>query len=298
MPKDLCLDLLDNLFDGVYYVDRNRVITFWNKASERLTGYGKDEVLGKACSDNILKHIDSHGRELCVQGCPLHATMADGKMREALLYLHHKDGHRVPVHIRVSPLMDEQGNVIGGIEVFSDGTQSLQTLQELEHLKNEIFIDPLLKIGNRRYAEMIFQTRLYELNAFNVPCGVVFLDVDNFKNINDTYGHLTGDQVLLMVSHSIASALRGTDTLIRWGGDEMLIFLPNVTPAGLKTIAERMRVFVEKSFLMVGDQKITVTVSMGATLLDKEDTLESITQRIDSLLYQSKQSGKNQITAG
>ncbi len=78
----------------------------------------------------------------------------------------------------------------------------------------------------------------------------------------------------------------------------MLIFLPNVTPAGLKTIAERIRVFVEKSFLMVGDQKITVTVSVGATLLDKEDTLESITQRTDSLLYQSKQSGKNQITVG
>lgn len=298
MSEDLYLELLDNLFDGVYYVDRNRVITFWNKASERLTGYGKDEVLGKACSDNILKHIDSHGRELCVQGCPLHATMADGKMREALLYLHHKDGHRVPVHIRVSPLMDEQGNVIGGIEVFSDGTQSLQTLEELEHLKNEIFIDPLLKIGNRRYAEMIFQTRLYELNAFNVPCGVVFLDVDNFKEINDTFGHLIGDRVLLMVSRSIASVLRGTDTLIRWGGDEMLIFLPNVTPAGLKRITERIRVFVENSFLMIENQKVAVTVSMGSTLLNKQDTLESLSQRMDTLLYQSKRSGKNRSTIG
>lgn len=296
--KDLCFELLDNLFDGVYYVDKNRVITFWNKAAERLTGYSQIEVLGSACSDNILIHIDSDGHELCKDGCPLHITICDGQMREALVYLHHKEGHRVPVHIRISPLLDINNEVIGGIEVFSDGSQSLRTIQELENLKKVAFLDPLLQIGNRRYAEMIFQTRLYELNSFNVPCGVILLDVDYFKNINDTLGHSTGDNVLRMVSRSIQSALRQMDTIIRWGGDEILIFLPNVTYEGMQIVTERIRVFVENSFITIENLKITTTISIGASFLKKQDTLDSTIKHADTLLFKSKQNGRNKITIG
>ena len=150
MNNELPLTLLENLFDGVYYVDKNRVITFWNKAAERLTGYSQSEVLGKPCADNILKHINSNGHELCINGCPLHNTISDGQMRESLLFLHHKQGHRVPIHIRISPIKDTNGEIIGGIEIFSDNSQPLHMLKELEQLKKEAHLDPLLQIGNRR----------------------------------------------------------------------------------------------------------------------------------------------------
>jgi diguanylate cyclase (GGDEF)-like protein/PAS domain S-box-containing protein len=298
MNNDLHQTLLENLFDGVYYVDKNRIITFWNKAAERLTGYSQSEVLGSSCSDNILKHIDENGREMCKNGCPLHATISDGQMRESLLFLHHKQGHRVPVHIRISPIIDKHGDIIGGIEIFSDNSQPLLMLKELEQLKKEAHLDPLLQIGNRRYAEMIFQARLYELDAFDVPFGAILLDIDYFKKVNDSHGHAFGDEVLLMVCRSIGGVLRQLDSLIRWGGDEFLIFLPNVTKEGLQTIAERIQVFIESSFIMVENQKVAVTVSIGASFAQKEETLESIIKRVDLLLYESKQNGRNKLTFG
>ncbi len=292
------LELLENLFDGVYYVDNQRKITFWNAAAERITGFKKNEVLGKACADNILRHIDAAGCEMCIDGCPLHETLQDGEMREASLFLHHKLGHRVPVHIRIAPIKDEAGEVIGGVEVFSDNSKILEVLQQLEEVKKKNFIDPLLQIGNRRYANMIFETRLYELKAFDVSFSFILIDLDNFKQINDSFGHNTGDQVLQMIARSIQNISRGLDSIIRWGGDEIVLFLPNVTGKGLEDIAERIGIFVEKSFMMIDEEKISVTASLGVTLAKPEDTLESIIERADKLMYISKNKGGNNYTIG
>lgn len=87
-------------------------------------------------------------------------------MHEAVLFFHHKQGRQVPVHIRISPIMDANDNIIGSIEIFSDNSQPLRMIKEIEQLKKEAHLDPLLQIGNRRYTEMIFQTRLFELNIF------------------------------------------------------------------------------------------------------------------------------------
>ena len=92
--------LIDGLHDGVYYVDTNRTIIYWNKSCERITGYSRAEVVGRSCKDNLLNHCTESGGELCLQGCPLTATIGDGAPREADVFLHHADGHRVPVRVR------------------------------------------------------------------------------------------------------------------------------------------------------------------------------------------------------
>ena len=90
-------DLIDNLYDGVYFVDRERVITYWNKGAERITGYKDRQVIGRCCGDNVLNHVDAAGVELCRSHCPLAACMEDGLPREVEVFLHHADGHRMPV---------------------------------------------------------------------------------------------------------------------------------------------------------------------------------------------------------
>ena len=118
--------ILDNLYDGVYFVDRDRKITYWNKGAERITGYPAAEVVGSRCFDNILMHVDGHGTLLCKELCPLAATMLDGVERTADVYLQHKDGHRVSVNVRITPLRNEGGAVTGGVEVFTDNSQAFR----------------------------------------------------------------------------------------------------------------------------------------------------------------------------
>ena len=291
-------DLLENLFDGVYYVDTHRKVSFWNKAAEKISGYKKEDVIGTFCHNNILRHIDDEGNELCLHGCPLKATIHDGKMRESKIYLHHKLGHRVPVHVRVTPIRDDKGEIVGGVEIFTDNSSGLATMQALEKYKQESFIDPLLEIGNRRYAEIVLQSRFYELQDYGVPFSVLFFDLDNFKLINDEHGHAVGDEILRMVGKSTVNALRQPDTVIHWGGDEFLVILPNVDQKALEEIVNRVLMFIKHSFIMQGEMKLTVEVSMGATVVTAADTSETLLERVDQLMYQSKHHEKRKVTIG
>lgn len=290
--------LLDNLFDGVYFVDTNKRITFWNKGAERITGYSKDEVMGSCCANNILRHIDGSGRELCIEGCPLTATILDGKGRQSEVFLHHRMGHRVPVTVRTSPVREANGSVTGAVEIFTDNSSSIQILKELEGLKKEAYVDALTGVGNRRYGEMSLSTRLFEWENHNEQFGVLFLDIDHFKQFNDNYGHKTGDEVLIMVGSSISNSMRKMDVVARWGGEEFMILLPGVSSDVLAVIAERTRVLIDHSFMMAGDEKLRVTVSIGATLALPNDTAETVIHRADSLMYQSKASGRNRVSLG
>lgn len=102
--KDFYKDIIDNLYDGIYFVDRDRVITYWNKGAERITGYAATQTIGHSCRDNLLNHVTANGIQLCMTNCPLAAVMEDGHVREAEVFLHHKDGHRMPVVVRATPM--------------------------------------------------------------------------------------------------------------------------------------------------------------------------------------------------
>ncbi len=290
--------LLDSLFDGVYFVDTDKKITFWNKAAERITGFSKEEVIGSRCSDNLLRHVDENGHELCLTGCPLSATIKDSGIREANVYLHHKQGHRVPVSVRTSPVRDEDGAVIGGIEIFSDNSNLLQILRDMERLKKEAYVDELTSVGNRRFCEMTLQTRIFELKNFGIPFSLIFLDLDNFKQCNDVHGHVIGDKILIMTGRTITNILRRMDSISRWGGEEFVVILPHVEVEILLEVSERMRAFIESSYLVSGGKSLNITASIGATMALLEDTPSSIIQRADRLMYESKASGKNRVTMG
>jgi PAS domain S-box-containing protein len=98
-------EILDNLFDeAVYFVDADRRISFWNRSAERLTGFTSSEVVGSRCKDDILNHVDDKGMRLCENGCPVSMVLEDGVPREARVFLHHKDGHRIPIRARILPI--------------------------------------------------------------------------------------------------------------------------------------------------------------------------------------------------
>jgi diguanylate cyclase (GGDEF)-like protein/PAS domain S-box-containing protein len=290
-------EVLEQLQDGVYFVDLQRRITYWNRAAERITGYPAAEVIGSCCGDNILMHVDLEGTLLCEVGCPLTAVMGDGQSRSSEVYLHHRNGHRVPVLVRASPLRDESGVIIGGIELFTDISTQYAMAQRMRELETMAMVDTLTNLANRGHLEMELDARLQGFDRYRLPFGLLFMDVDHFKNFNDRFGHDMGDRALKTVAATLRATARPFDIFGRWGGEEFIGIIRNIDPLALRKMADRLRRLIEGSSIGVPGSRERITVSIGATLVRPGDTPTSIVRRADQLMYQSKQAGRNCVTS-
>lgn len=296
MEAEFFRSLLDDFYDGVYFVDRNRVITYWNAAAERITGYGVSEAVGISCADNLLQHVGQDGSMLCTDGCPVSATLLDGQRREADVFLHHRNGHRVPVTVRVAPIRDPDGVIIGAVEVFSDSSIKMAALQRASELEEVAFRDALTGAANRALTEITLRARHDELRRYGWPYGVLFVDIDHFKQVNDTHGHEVGDQALLMVSRTLNGVVRASDLVGRWGGEEFIVLLVNVDRAKLSATAERLLQLVRSSRLDLSHGPISMTVSIGAVVARREEEPLDTVRRADQLMYCSKREGRDRVT--
>jgi diguanylate cyclase (GGDEF)-like protein/PAS domain S-box-containing protein len=287
-------ELLDSLHDAVYFTDTDRRIQFWNRQAELLTGFRADEVVGHTCGLNILRHVDEIGRCLCLEECPLSRTLADGERRSAVVYLHHRDGHRVPVHLRVAPVRGDDGAVIGAVEIFTEHEpdETLRTrIMELERLA---LLDPLTEIPNRRWLAQQLEGRMDGFRRYEWPFGILLLDIDLFKRVNDEHGHDVGDQMLQVVGKTLTAGARLFDSVGRWGGEEFLAIVTNVGMQRLLRIAERLRILVATSELRE-PARVAVTCSIGAAVVQAGDTLEDLLRRADQALYRAKDQGGNRV---
>ena len=221
--------------------------------------------------------------------------MKDGKDRQAHVYLHHKDGHRVPVTVHGQALRGPGGAIIGSAEVFSTRVPNLYVDQR--RAPDDDSLDPVTGLAPRRLGEPHLQTLLRSVTEQATTLGVLFIDVDHFKAVNDTFGHRTGDDVLRMVARSLAGGLRRGDIPMRWGGEEFLILLPGTQTAGLHATAERVRMLVENSWIQRDQVQARVTISVGATLAQPGEDAEDLVDRADQHMYASKRNGRNCVTS-
>lgn len=286
--------LIDQMSDGVYFVDRDRMITYWSRGAERLTGYSAAEVIGHSCADGLLNHVTESGVKLCGKGCPLKATIKDGRCRDAHVFLHHASGYRRPVWVRAAPL-HEEGEIVGAIEVFSDDSAVAGMQAQMHDLTQQALTDTLTGLGNRRYLDRQLDARMNEWQRYQSSFGLFIVDIDLFKQVNDNYGHDVGDQVLAMVARTLAFGLRGSEIVARYGGEEFVVLVPHATPDGLTQVATRLRMLVEASHLPVGRQSVSVTISVGATLVTPSDNADTILRRADNALYAAKDQGRNRV---
>lgn len=297
--------LLDVLFeqtsDGIYVVDPERRITAWNAASERITGYTREKMVGQFCHSNLLMHCDDSGRQLCLEGCPLASTLLDGLPREGMVYLHHYDGHRVPVMVRVFPIQTD-GVITGAVEIYNENINLTHARTRIEELERSSMLDELTGVANRRMGQLRMDLALEEMRRQGVPFGLLMIDIDLFKQVNDRYGHPMGDRVIRMVASSLSSGLRVHDILARWGGEEFLVILPHAERAELTVVAERLRMLVESSMIFPDEQDrdletaIHVTISLGGVMARPGDDCAVLLSHADRNLYQSKSAGRNRYT--
>jgi diguanylate cyclase (GGDEF)-like protein/PAS domain S-box-containing protein len=290
--------LLSNTRDGVYFTDTDRRIIFWNASAERITGFSAQEVIGNRCADNILIHVDEQGRNMCETHCPLAESMQDAQAREVTIYVHHKRGHRIPVLSRIVPLLDNEGKIVGGAEFFTDISNQEIIAERLRELEQLALLDALTRLPNRRHLFAELNSRFHEKVRLNLNFGLIFVDLDHFKKINDVYGHAIGDRLLATIADSLKVSVRPYDLIGRWGGDEFLCIVRNADENVLKTIANRLLIMLNASSVAVDGNLLRITSSLGATLAREGDTKDSLIKRADSLMYESKQMGGSQVTYG
>jgi len=286
--------VLNGVKDGVYFVDKERRITFWNKGAEIITGFASNEVVGQPCYENILNHVDKNGCELCTKNCPLHKTLEDGEVRDTEVYLHHKDGQRVPVSVHVMPI-HEGHKIIGAVETFSGNGENTNFLSSMNELKVLAYRDQLTQLPNHRYLETALNAKHREFIGLDIPYSVALLEIDQIDNVVDKYGQTVGVEVLQMVTKVLESFTSKGDIVGRWAGGEFMFIFSEMNENTLSMLLDEVRIMVEMSSLRKGEDSIGVTVSIGAAVIENELSEEALINRVNDCLYKSQSTGQNQV---
>lgn len=193
-----------------------------------------------------------------------------------------------------------QQDDIGLIQMFSQGL-GLALANAITHdkLQDLAALDPLTNVYNRRFGMNRLREEFQRAQRSNGPMGVVMIDLDHFKHINDTYGHLVGDRVLIETTQIIRNALREGDVLVRYGGEEMLVILPGAAMEDATNTAERIRRQIEDMVISTDNQQLKVTASFGVSAIPRaftENELQLV-KAADDALYQAKANGRNRVVS-
>jgi diguanylate cyclase (GGDEF)-like protein len=287
--------ILNNLMNGVYFIDTERSIVYGNVAAERISGFKLEEILGESCLDKILVSTMSDDLLYC-EHCPLIDDTQNLNPPALAASLRHKGGYCVAIQKCCVPFLDENNKIIGAVEIFErTDVQEALNLQ-LKELKRIAYRDSLTEAPNRRYMEEALNEWLLVHDKKDWSFAVAMGDIDFFKNVNDKYGHDAGDLVLKKVASTLQRHLRSVDIVGRWGGEEFLILMQNIREKELRKKLESLRKAIEESSVESEGVEIKVTMSFGCTVPRKGDTPLSLVGRADDLLYKSKREGRNRVS--
>lgn len=281
--------LLENLPNvAVQGYDWDHRVTFWNRASEQLYGYSAGEAMGQRLEDLI---IPESIREEVNSAIDNWLNLGKRIPNEELL-LKHKDGHPVPIFS--SHVMLGQGT--DNPELFCIDIEPAERNAALTKLEQLASYDPLTQLTNRNLLYAQLEHRLKEADRFGYELAVFFIDLDNFKIINDGHGHHFGDVVLQQVAERLSSGMREYDTVARFGGDEFVLVMSPVEDGDqVAAVAEKI-IGLFKAPLRIEGQDIFVSASIGISLFPADGReSKTLLKHADAAMYEAKKSGRNQF---
>lgn len=289
------LYMLESLYDGFYLVDSDLRFVVWNNGVERLTGRPTADMLDRTWTSRLVCYADESGNPQPDQACSMHEVVASGRATSRKLKVQHAGGRWIDVETQTVPLIDEHGRLQGVTEIFRDLSRSRRRPQEYRDLRLAASRDALTNVANRGELE----TQLTQLVADTAranwvePFSIIFLDVDHFKKINDTFGHAVGDTVLVEVARLMQHETYSGELVGRYGGEEFVIICPGTDMEQAVKRAERIRLAVSRLNLQELESR-QITASFGVTQAERGDSVESVLRRADKALYAAKHGGRNQ----
>ncbi|MHB1186347.1 putative bifunctional diguanylate cyclase/phosphodiesterase [Thiobacillus sp.] len=290
MEKERAQVTLNSIGDAVLTTDTLGNVTYLNRVAETMTGWSHDEALGRPIAA-VFTIVDSTTR-LAAANPMLRAIEENTAMELAAdTVLVRRDGSESPIEDSAAPIHNRDGQVTGAVIVFRDVSESRAMALEMAHLAQHDFLTGL---PNRLLLTERFSHAIGLAQRHKKQVGLLFLDLDNFKHINDSLGHAVGDRLLQSVANRLMECVRTTDTVCRQGGDEFVILLAEIgQPQDAAHVAETLRAALDIPHL-IGGHELHVTLSIGISIFP-DDGIDVVTlmQNADTAMYHAKASGRN-----
>jgi diguanylate cyclase (GGDEF)-like protein/PAS domain S-box-containing protein len=290
VARELAQVTLNSLGDGVISSDLSGNVTYLNKVAEQMTGWSREEALGRPASE-VFRIINARTRQPILSP----VTSAIEENTAAYLTPHcaliRRDGLEAAIEDSVAPIHNAGGHVIGAVIVFRDVSATRALSLHMSYLAQH---DSLTGLPNRTLLNDRLTQSMALVHRHHQQLAVLFLDLDRFKQINDTLGHDIGDRLLQSVSQRIVSCVRGSDTVSRQGGDEFVILLTEVMHPQDAAVSAAKILLTLSAPHRIQEHSLSISASIGIVIYPSDGTeVEALMKHADFAMYHAKEQGRN-----
>ncbi|HTQ39664.1 MAG TPA: diguanylate cyclase, partial [Pirellulales bacterium] len=269
-------------------------VMHWNRGAERLTGINGSSMLERLFVPSLVNLRDEHGRRIADEQCPVAQAMHSGVQSLRRLLVRGRGGRDLPVDMHMIPIVGPDGATQGVTILLHDASGEASLEDRCQHLYQQAIRDPLTQLANRAEFDRAHALFVEAHRERQLPCSLIICDIDRFKQINDTFGHLAGDEIIKSFAQLLKSACHPGDLVARFGGEEFVMLCADCNNASAASRAEQVRrAFSELSHPEIGGKPCFA--SFGVTELQAGDTAQTMLHRADRALLTAKEAGRNLV---
>ena len=293
--------VLANAVHAIIATDTKGLITVFNHGAEQLLTYTAEEIIGKKTPElfHDRDEMNAYAKTLSTRfgfditpgfEALISSALHDKKQDEQEWTFVRKDGSRVPVRLAVTAMHNDSGDISGYLGIATDISEHREAEAAIKQLA---YFDPLTGLPNRAQLTDRINYTLGRARRNQEEFALIFLDLDRFKNVNDSLGHQVGDELLIQLAQRLRSALRDEDTISRLGGDEFILLLPGTDTDGAARVASKLLDITAPPYC-IGIHELTCTSSIGIAIYPNDgETFEALSMSADSAMYRAKKAGRN-----
>jgi len=277
--------VLDNLQTGVYIVDRNRRIRFWNEGAEQITGYLRQDVVGRFLRDHLLttgdnvKDLDSDPED------PINLVFRDGKPSILDVSILHKDGYRVPIVLRTMPIRNTRGAVIGAAESFEKNRSASDWTRRQSGFADFGCLDAVTGVAAQSFMETHLRENLITFAEHHIPFGILLVQIDHMDQFRASRGPGVVSTILRVIAQSIENCVRPTDLVGCWGENQFIAILLECKESEVALVGERVRKMIGRSEIEWWGDKFSPSPVPWAALVAVPGTIPRRSLRVRQRLF-------------
>ena len=288
--------VLDCLQTGIYIVDRNRRIRFWNEGAEQITGYLRQDVVGRFLRDHLLTTGDEAKDRDSDQDDPINLACRDGKPSIMDVSILHKDGYRVPIVLRTLPIRNSRGAVVGAAESFEKNRSASEWTRRQSSIADLACPDAVTGVAARSFMETQLREHLITFAEHKVPFGILLVQIDHLDEFRSSRGPGVVPTILRIIAQSVEKCVRPTDLVGCWGENQFIAILLQCRESDVALVGERVRRIIGQSEIEWWGDKFSVTSPVGGAGCRPGDEVEVLVARAAASLQESIAKGGNCVT--